>query len=221
MRSKLILFLAIIMGLITTFLFYNYTETLNKEKLANDHMETILVANQNIQKNQKLLRSMVTTRKIHQKSIPPQAITNFSEIKNQIVTTDIIKGEPILKHRLQKQSEETLFVSRKVKKGYRAVSVGVNIVQSVTNLIEPEDFVDVIFSEEIEIGNNQKTVKTELLLTKVRVLSVGRRMIESTKEDPYVEYSSVTLELTQNDTVKLVNARERGNIHLVLHSKLQ
>ncbi|QZY55406.1 Flp pilus assembly protein CpaB [Crassaminicella profunda] len=220
MKSKLILFLAIIMGLITTFLFYNYVETLNKEKLSNHKMATILVAQQNIHKNQKISKQMVTLKDIPQKSIPPQSVKSFSEIENQILTADIVKGEPILKHRLQKQSEETLLVAKKIRKGYRAVSVGVNMVQSVTNLIEPEDIVDVVFSEEIKEINKQKLIRTELILQQVRVLSVGRRMIESTKEDPYVEYSSVTLELTQNDAVKLVNASERGNIHLILHSKI-
>ncbi|PAB58373.1 Flp pilus assembly protein CpaB [Anaeromicrobium sediminis] len=221
MKSKLMLVLAIIMGLITTFLFYNYMETLKEEKLSNSKMATILVAKQDIRKNQKISKSMVILKQVHEKSIHPQTAKNLSEIENQIATANIIKGEPILKHRLQNQAEETQFVSRKIRKGYRAVSVGVNMVQSVTNLIEPGDLVDVVFSEEIEESNKEKVVRTELILQQVRVLAVGRKMVESTKENPYVEYSAVTLELRQNDAVRLVNTQERGNIHLVLYSKLK
>ncbi|MCT4595106.1 MAG: Flp pilus assembly protein CpaB [Anaeromicrobium sp.] len=221
MRSKLILPLAVVMALITTYLFYNYIETLKGQKLSNSKMATILVANQDIPKNKKISKSMVTLKEVHEKSIHPQTIKKISEMENQIATVNMVKGEPILKHHIQNQAEETRFVSRKIKKGYRAVSVGVNMVQSVTNLIEPEDMVDVVFSEEIEAGNNEKIVRTELILEGARVLAIGRKMIQSTNDEPYMEYSSVTLELTQSDAVKLVNTQERGNIHLVLHSKLQ
>jgi pilus assembly protein CpaB len=37
--------------------------------------------------------------------------------------------------------------------------------------------------------------------------------------EPYVEYSSVTLELKQADAVKLINSAEQGNIHFVLHQR--
>lgn len=219
MKSKFILLLAIIMGLITTFLFYNYMEKLNQEKLSNVDMVNILVAQKDIQKNQRISRQMVTTSQTLKKNVHPNSVKEFSEIEGLFATANIISGEPILKHRLQKTAEEKTFISRKIKKGYRALSVGVNIVQSVTNFIEPEDLVDVTVSEEIE-ENGQKFIKTELLLQNVRVLAVGRRMIQSVDQDPYTEYTSVTLELAQNDAVLLVNAQERGNIHFMLHSNL-
>ncbi|TCO78684.1 Flp pilus assembly protein CpaB [Marinisporobacter balticus] len=219
MKSKFILLLAIIMGLITTFLFYNYMEKLNQDKISNSNMTNILVAQKNIRKDQKISKTMVTTSQILKKNVHPQSVKSFSEIEGSFATSDIIAGEPILKHRLQKEALEKTFISRKIKKGYRAVSVGVNIVQSVTNFIEPNDLVDVVFSEEIE-ANGQKFIKTDLILQQVRVLAVGRRMIPSLSEDPYVEYTSVTLELAQNDAVLLVNAQERGNIHFMLHSKI-
>jgi pilus assembly protein CpaB len=56
------------------------------------------------------------------------------------------------------------------------------------------------------------------------VLSVGKRLTEKqnnkadTGNEP--EYLSVTLELKQEDSVKIINAGERGNLHLVLNSQL-
>lgn len=220
MKSKLLLILAMIMGLITTFLFYSYIEDLRQEQMSNKTMTNILVARKNIQKNQKLSKSMVIFKKVPKKSVHPQTIKDFSDLDGLFANAHISKGEPILKHRLQSQGEEEQFVSKKIQKGYRAVSASVNMVQSVTNLIEPNDLVDVIFSEEIEQNNGQAMITTELLLNKVKVLAVGRRMIESTSEGPSAEYHSVTLELRQEDAVRLVNAQERGNIHMILHSKI-
>ena len=40
------------------------------------------------------------------------------------------------------------------------------------------------------------------------------------EDEEYVEYSSVTLELKPEDAVKLVNASEKGDLHLTIHSKI-
>jgi len=104
----------------------------------------------------------------------------------------------------------------------------VNIVESVSNLIEPEDNVDVIFSEDIEQDGLEKKVNTEILLQNIRVLAVGKRLnekenkdwkVEDEKDDK-VEYISVTLELKPQDIVKLINADERGSIKLTLRSEI-
>ena len=220
MKSKFILFLALLMALITTFLFYNYMETLNEDQVANSNTVTVVVAKVNIRKNQKISKEMISFTKIPQKSIHPQEIKNFSEVDGFFANSAIAKGETILKHRLGSDAKEEIFVSKKIKEGYRAVSISVNFVQSVTNLIEPDDYVDVVFSEEQKINNDQTMINTQLILQRVHVLAVGRKMIESTSEDPYVEYASVTLELNQTDSVALINAHEKGNIHLILHSRI-
>ena len=220
MKSKFILLLAVLMALITTFLFYNYMETLNKDQVANSNTVNVVVAKIDIKKDQKISKEMISFIKMPQKSIHSQAIKSISEVDGFFATSHIAKGEPILKHRLASEEKEKIFVSKKVKKGYRAVSIGVNLVQSVTNLIEPGDYVDVVFSEEQKVNDDQTIINTQLLLQKVHVLAVGRRMIESTSEDSYVEYASVTLELNQIDSVSLINAHEKGNIHLILHSRI-
>ncbi|MBF8983821.1 Flp pilus assembly protein CpaB [Lutibacter sp. B2] len=220
MKSKFILLLAVLMALITTFLFYNYMETLNKDQVANRNTVNVVVAKVDIKKDQKISKEMVSFIKMPQKSTHPQTVKSFSEVDGFFANSAIAKGEPILKHRLANEAKEKVFVSKKVKNGYRAVSIGVNLVQSVTNLIEPGDYVDIVFSEEQKINHDQTIINTQLLLQNVYVLAVGRRMIESTSEDSHIEYASVTLELNPTDSVALINAHEKGNIHLILHSRI-
>lgn len=219
MRSKIILIVALIMGGITTFLFFQYMKQYDHEALINDSMVEVVVAGQPIKENEKLSNTTVKVVKVPEKGLHPNAIRNLAEINGKFATADLETGETILSHHVKTQMEENLFVSRKVKEGFRAVSVGVNIVQSVSNLIEPEDTVDVVFSETFKEGNVTR-VRTEQILSNVRVLAIGRRIVETTGKEEYVEYSAVTLELQPNDAVKLINSSERGNIQLSLHTRV-
>jgi pilus assembly protein CpaB len=114
-----------------------------------------------------------------------------------------------------------MFVSKKVRDGYRAVSIGPNIVQSVSNLIEPGDFVDVVYSKQDKVT---KEWFSQIILENVHVLAIGRRMVEAESETPYVEYSQVTLELIPADGVKVINADEDSDpdakVGLMLHSRI-
>lgn len=219
MRSKLILALALVMGLITTFLFYNYMKDINSKAAMTENVVEVLVANQPIKKDQKITPEMVRAELLPEVSVHPQAIKDVKEIEGKFVTSNIEKDEMILTHRLKLEEDETLFVSRKVSEGYRAVSIGANFVQSISNLIEPDDYVDVVFSEVIKVGNETK-INTRQILTKARVLAVGRRMVESNGQIEFAEYSSVTLELLPNDAVNVIHASERGNIQFTLHTRV-
>ena len=208
------------MGSITTILFYSYMKQYDATAAITESMVEVVVAAQPLKKNERITTDKVEVTSVPEKGLHPQAITSMEQLDGLIVNADISTGEVVLSHRVQREEDEKLFVSRKVKEGLRAVSVGVNFVQSVSNLVEPEDYVDVVFSEVIKV-DGENIVNTELILGNVRVLAVGRKLIESTSGENYMEYSAATLELTRDDTVRLVNASERGNIQLTLHSRVE
>ncbi|MBO8157826.1 MAG: Flp pilus assembly protein CpaB [Bacillaceae bacterium] len=221
MRSKIILFLALIMGIVTTVLFFNYMKELDTEAAMTENMIEVVVAATDIKENQQISGDMLTVKQIPEVGLHPDAVTDPSQVIGKFTTSYIKNGEILLTHRLKSVKEETLFVSRKIQDGFRAVSVGVNFVQSVSNLIEPEDTVDVIFSEVDQLPDGNINVDTEQILSGARVLAVGRKLIAPTEhQEGYAEYTSVTLELKPEDAVKLVNASERGSIQLTLHSRI-
>jgi pilus assembly protein CpaB len=219
MRSKLFLILAMVMGLVTTYLFFSYMKQFDTEAVAIESMTEVVVAKQLIKKNQRITEAMLEQKKVPQQAIHLQSVRNIADVKDKYATSNIESGEMILAHRLGHQKEESLFVSRKVGEGNRAVSIGVNFVQTVSNLIEPEDMVDVVFSEQTK-SEEKDQVTTKILLSKVRVLAVGRRMVEVNEGEPHAEYSSVTLELKPEDAVSIVNSSQKGTIQLVLHSRV-
>ena len=226
MKSRNILILAIIMAVITTVLFNKYLKELDEKYKKNDNKISIVVPRVPINKNQKITKEILEFIELETESVHPEAIKTMEEIEGRYALTEMKKGEVLFSDRFLDQFKEEKLVTRKIREGYRAVSIEVNIVESVTNLIEPEDNVDVIFSEEIEQDGLEKKVNTEILLENIRVLAVGKRLNEkedikaTDDKDDKVEYISVTLELKPQDIVKLINADERGSIKLTLRSKI-
>lgn len=218
MRTKIIFTLAIVLGLITTVLFFNFMKKYDAETKINEQMVEIVVAKQSILENEMITPAMVTLSRIPKLGTHSSSLTGINQAVGKIAVSHLEKGEGILNHHLKNQKDEALLVSRKVKDGFRAVSVGVNFVQSVSNLIEPEDEVDVVFTEDIKLPI-PLGFRSELILSKVRVLAIGRRMIETDGKTPHVEYSAVTLELSAADAVKMIQADERGNISLILNTR--
>jgi pilus assembly protein CpaB len=160
---------------------------------------------------------MLQTIQIPPAHVLPQAVINLTDATGKIAVMDMAPGEILLSHHLKIQGEETLFVSKKVQEGYRAVTVGVNLVQSVSNLIEPGDYVDVVLT--LTDKKLDQVVSTKIN-ENLRVLAIGRRMVEAKSDTPYVEFSTVTLEVKPEDAVNIVNADERGNINLLLRSRI-
>lgn len=218
MRSKLVLVLALAMGMVTTFLFFQYMNTIDAEKAMNSNLTEIVVAKEKISKNERIASGKLELMMVPEKALHANSLKSLAEAEGKLANADIEKGEAVLTHRLGTETSEEMYVSRKVKEGYRAVSVGVNLNQSAANLIEPEDEVDILFSKKAE-GTEAK-VDSQIILEKARVLAVGRKMVlpEDSKE-PYEEYSTVTVELKPEDALKLVNSAEQGNIHFMLHKR--
>jgi len=216
------------MAVITTFLFNKYLKELDEKYKKNENKISIVVPKVPINKNQRITKGILEYIEVEIESVHPEAIRTMEEIEGKYSITNLKKGEVLFSDRLVDQFKEDEFVTRKIREGYRAVSIEVNIVESVSNLIEPEDNVDVIFSEDIEQDGLEKKVNTEILLQNIRVLAVGKRLnekenkdwkVEDEKDDK-VEYISVTLELKPQDIVKLINADERGSIKLTLRSEI-
>ncbi len=228
MKSRNILFLALIMAVITTFLFNKYLKELDQKYKKNENMVSIVVPRVSINKHQKITKEILEYIELETESVHPEAIKTMEEIVGKYSLNDMKKGEALFLDRFLDQFREDKFVTRKIREGFRAVSIEVNIVESVSNLIEPEDNVDVIFSEQIKQDGVENKVNTEMLLENIRVLAVGKRLNEKENKDiketddknDVVEYISVTLELKPQDIVKLINADERGSIKLTLRSKI-
>ncbi|WP_337017759.1 Flp pilus assembly protein CpaB [Oceanobacillus massiliensis] len=216
MKPKKVLLLAVLSGIMTTVLFYifiNNTAATDASEQQPAEMTSVIVAAEDIPEFQQVQADQVTIKEIPAEQLHPEMVQDMNAAINQYTTADIKQGEIFMNHRIQTKEEEKSVVSKKINEGYRAVSAEVSYVNGVSNLIQPEDYVDVAVT-------SAETLKTKIILEKIRVLAVGERMTEKNEEgaEPIL-YQSVTLELNQADTAELIEASAHGVLQLALYSK--
>ncbi len=220
MRSKIILIAALLMGAATTLLFFNYTKQYKEAPaIANDKLVEVVAVKTDLRENTILTASMLEVKQIPESGVHPQTLRNPQDAIGKLSSADLTAGEALLATRIKDQQEEALFVSKKIREGYRAASVGVNIVQSVSNLIEPNDYVDIVYNKK---DKDSGRMDSHILLENVHVLAIARRMVEAVPETPVEEYAQVTLELLPVDGIKLISADEDSDVTLsmMLHSRV-
>lgn len=218
MRSRTLFLLAILMGFLTTLVFV-LSLNQNEEPQEVIEMKKVIAAVNPITEDQLITEEMIEVKEVPADLAHAASIDTKEEALGKVASSKIETGEVILSHHIQSVEDEKNSVAKKIKDGYRGVSIGVNIVQSVSNLVEPEDEVDVIHT--VRKGSSgQEQVNSDVLFTGVRVLAIGKRMTVPTENEEVVEYATVTLELKPEDAVMLVNALETGSLHLTLHSRI-
>lgn len=97
--------------------------------------------------------------------------------------------------------------------GRRAITMPVDAINSVSGLLQPGDLIDLYVS-----FDHQRRRITAPLLQGVLVLATGSQT-QSLAEAPHLPqqgYSTVTLDASPEDAVKLVAARQNGSITAVL-----
>lgn len=207
------------MGIVTTVLFFNYMKQYKEAPSLSRDLVNVVALKQEVRQNTMLSAAMLEVVQIPMENAHPAVLKTMAEVVGKLSASNLAAGEILLSNHLKDQKEEAQFVSKKVKDGYRAVSIGVNIVQSVSNLIEPGDYVDVVFTKADKITEERFST---VLLERVHVLSIGRRMVEADVDTPYEEYAQVTLELRPEDGIKTIHADEDpdGIVSLMLHSRI-
>lgn len=225
MRSRTLFLLAIIMGLITTLVFAYSFSSQNKESDEPVETKEVVVSVKAIEENTLITEEMLTLVTRPKTAVHSSSLTALTDVVGKLATTRIEADEVLLPARVQSAQEVEDMVSKKITDGQRAISIRVNNFQSVSNLIEAEDFVDIVYSLE-KASTTEPIVKSSILFSKVRVLAIGQKMTVRDENDELVEYASVTLEMSPEDTVKLVQAHETASfhptaasLHLTLHRR--
>lgn len=234
MKSKFILIIAIVFAVVTTVLFSNYLKSLDDKYKKDNNLVQVVVFKQDIKKNQLVTKDILELKSYSSSAVLPEAIKNIKDIEGSYTLIDIKAGEMLYKDRFSDQSKEKELLTRKIGKDNRAVSIGVTYVESVSTIIEPEDYVDVIYSFKETSGSSNGKFTTSTILENIRVLAVGDRISEPSittavaantaknagqSNGGQAKYTSVTLELTPKQAEQITNAEENGDLKFVLRSK--
>jgi pilus assembly protein CpaB len=122
-----------------------------------------------------------------------------------------VQGEPIMANKIADKGGE---INTVISTGMRALSVSSNKENSVSYMIKPGDYVDVLLTYETT-GQDSTSSSTVTLLQSVQVIAVGGNI--SMKAAPGADgYETVTLSLTPLDAEILTFGLEKGRINLSL-----
>lgn len=136
----------------------------------------------------------------------------FTELSGSVLRSPLRAGDPILPAHTA-QAHANPFSSR-LEKGRRAMTIPVDVINSVSGLLEPGDLIDLYVSFDY-----QRKRITAPLLQGVLVLATGVNARPVADHRPAISgssYSSVTLDVSPEDAIKLVSARQSGTLTALL-----
>jgi pilus assembly protein CpaB len=120
------------------------------------------------------------------------------------------------------------FLAAALKPGMRAISVAIDDVSGNAGLIEPGDYVDVLLTQQIATtpgatNASDRTVETETIAERVRVLAVGTAFKRPKDDDTKPSTANarartVTFEVTPRSAEVVTVAAHLGSLSLALRS---
>jgi pilus assembly protein CpaB len=153
--------------------------------------------------------------------------------RNDVIGSPVratVRAGDILTWRDFKQvfTKERTGLPAQTRSGWRALSIPVSSVTSVSGLIRPNNFVDVIgtFHFPDARGDSSLDTVTMTILQRVKVLATGTDIGYAAQNGaqgasasaPARSYSTVTLELTPKEVEMIIFAQQKGSLTLSLRS---
>jgi pilus assembly protein CpaB len=135
----------------------------------------------------------------------------FTRLVGGVLAVPLKRGDPVQPAHFVANTGHTP-LSAQLASGRRAITLPVDEISALSGLLQPGDLVDLYVS-----FTHRKRRITAPLLQGVKVLATGRRSQEA--EPQNTAYSTVTLEASPADAVKLVAARQHGAITAILRHR--
>jgi len=189
-------------------------------------MVSVLVAAKDMGMGERLVDSTITWRDWPKSNLGNGMITKDTmpdareKLQSARARLPIFDGEPIVEKKLI-MPDQSGFMSAILPKGMRAISVAISERSAVGGFILPNDRVDVILTRKLDDANgSQKVVKSETVLTNVRVLAINQIYRQEPGEDKVTvtEGKTATLELTPQQSEVISMVESAGELSLALRS---
>ncbi|MDE2444706.1 MAG: Flp pilus assembly protein CpaB [Alphaproteobacteria bacterium] len=155
-------------------------------------------------------QSMIT------KDAQPNALQDYAEARARLA---IYQGETVLEKKILMPGKGG-FMSSILPKGMRAISVAISARSSAGGFILPDDRVDVILTRKPGQGGNTQTVKSETVVSNVRVLAVNQVFRQANAGDSVTveKGETATLELDPHQSEVIAMVESSGELSLALRS---
>lgn len=216
--NKKVVFITIILTIVTSLLIYVYiNKATTRNESAVEYVD-VLVAAKNLPPKHIIIETDIKEIKIDKKNFSSKALTQKSDIVGKRIKESILAEEQIVRERLMDEKKSSLSYS--IPEGMRAISINVAEQSSVSYLIRPGDYVDIIASFDQETLENEDTITvfprvTKTIIQNLQVLALSQNTLvteEKVKDIP----KTVTLAVTPQDAEKLAYASEYAILRMVL-----
>ena len=226
MRQKMLLLLAVVFGLLAFALTYQQLE--HEKRRINGDSETVILikTTRNMVEGEEISSGDVARCQVQRNranAVPSREIpwSELPRVLGRKLETSLPAGQILQTTDLQPPTRRNGF-TRVVQPDWRAVSIPVDMVSSVSNLVQPNDNVDVIGTFRFPDAKGDTTLDTVTLtiLQDVKVLAVGTRWGTTTSETGAAprSYTTVTLQVLPAEVEMIVFAAQKGRLTLSLRN---
>lgn len=154
------------------FLVIQYLQTKEEEMGLSAELVPVIVANADIPAYTKLDRAMIQFIEVPKKFVQPSSLQDPAKLDKRVSLIPILKGEQILTTMLSGVGQSA-GLALQIRKGFRAVSVGIDAISGVSGLLQAGDKVDVLGT--FDLTKDAKLEKrTFTVLQNIPVLAVGQ-----------------------------------------------
>lgn len=233
-RVKLV---ALIAGVIAALGVYFFLKEIGKPQ--EIPRTAVVVAVVDIAENTRITENMVELREVADESLQPNHLLELKSAVGLVSSGEIFAGEQVITDRLVRTGEldeEYNTLAYVVENGMRAITVSVNTVSGLENMLKPGNRVDLIllYTYEEEADDPADTSSSEepeeekadeeprqiraarLLVQNKKLLAVGDEM----SKQGAAEYVTITLETTPEEALLISYAEFTGSLRAILRSPL-
>ncbi len=228
MKQKLLLCLAVAFGVLAFILTYRQIQKERDKALGGIENVVILVLNKDMTKGEKIKERDLTPKKIQRTRTKRGGYSQgevLAKDLNRIIGRELLftssKGYSIRWADLKSEQGRLTGLPSVIPKKHRAISISVDATASVTNLIKPNDRVDIIGTFRFPEMKGDKSFDTLTLtiLQNVHILATGREYRNyglANTQGRSRGYSTITLALMPKEVEMIVFASQKGRLSLSL-----
>jgi len=215
---RITLIVAVVLAVGTGILTLRYLSGINSQAQTQQQaveLKPIVIAARDIPARMKITPDMLTKTQRPASEAEPQALTDPAQAKGNVALITIPAGSTITATKVGQPAEVGLTV--RLKPGMRAVSIPVDRVKSVSNLVQPGDRVDVMASVSKGAGVPPKTFT---IIRGALVLAINSQLEQAgpTPAPDSGAAATVTLGVTPQQADLLTVADLNTTLRLALRS---
>ncbi|MGE5373233.1 MAG: Flp pilus assembly protein CpaB [Solirubrobacterales bacterium] len=215
MKGKMVLFVAVLMGVLTAFLAFVYIKTI-KDSIDKTPYTTRAVAAQLIPQNTAITVEMIKTERVPTAVKHPGELTDPKDIIGKIALVAIPQGEIIQANTVVKPGDPSQGFSYVIPEGKRAMTIEISDTNGVNGMLRGGNRVDLITTVS---GQGEGGTVALVVLQDIEVLAVGALppgAVYQGQSNPAAK--TVTLCVSLSDALRLKAATSMGQVQLLLRS---